>query len=159
METNFIIAYQNKSLPEVGFFMPSIWKCEDFASENSDYYYSDREDGNWTYLNLSSDFGDTDFHFVVFREEEEGVPTFCQGIELKPYFQYIKEGRYQNKEKTENLKIDAISKFEIETSDSAMYQEFLTTVASFLEYTNGYVLDDSLGYLDYNEFCNTFLKK
>ncbi|MBU2713082.1 hypothetical protein [Zooshikella harenae] len=141
--TEFIILHEDGEMPKEEQFCPSLWLGDDYDSDG-DYYY-DHIDGRWTSLLIKKkeeNEKNTVLEVSVYREKNRDYdPSVLEVDDLKRFITYRNNGRYSMNSEICSISNLCITSIRFETHSIMHYQEFLSTVFFFLNYTRGILIN------------------
>jgi hypothetical protein len=141
--TEFIVLHEDGPMPNEEMFCPSFWKAKEFDADG-DYYYDDI-DGRWTNVEITKRYtsgNDSSLDVNVYRQNNRNYEPSVQEVEdLKRYVEYKMNGRYSYNHLISGIKNLCVTSLFFESYSIDDYQAFLKSVYSFLEYSNGVLIN------------------
>ncbi|TNE47148.1 MAG: hypothetical protein EP343_20800 [Deltaproteobacteria bacterium] len=146
--TEYIILYEDKPMPEVECFCPTLWKQEhiEFGKDN-DYYYVNIND-RWTNLELLCFDGPTRtqvkhaLSIYTYREKHRPYDVNLWRVnELQRFVNFKNDNFTFDGLRVSQIEALAVTSLSVLTSELSVYEEYMNTTHQFLKYTGGYVVN------------------
>jgi len=164
--SEFIVVYEDCAMPEEETLCPSLWKLDSVDFGKSCDYFFDNIEGRWTNLEIIDYLCGNNIRTIfTVNAYYETNPNYDSNAGNLGILQ--KTASSVEREFLGSIKNLAVAALAIETSQSDIYKEYITSVWWFLKHTKGFVVNTPIStanfskahfsYLNPDDFFNRYL--